>query len=122
MNENSKLKPLGSDTIIEQDNTSAIQLEKNGWKSSSRRTKHIDVRYFYVTDRLKKKDISRIVYKPTGDMQSDYFTKVLQGQAFNTHQKTLMGLDGKNDRIFYDKFKHPKINDDKLYTPQPSSE
>jgi len=122
MNEDSKLKPLGSDTIIEQDNTSAIQLEKNGWKSSSRRTKHIDVRYFYVTDRLKKKDISRIVYKPTGDMQSDYFTKALQGQAFHTHRKTLMGLDDKNDRIFYDKFKHPKINDDKLYTPQPSSE
>ena len=60
MNEGSKLKPLGSHTIIEQDNTSAIQLEQNGWKSSSRRTKHIDIRYFYVTDRLKKKDISRI--------------------------------------------------------------
>ena len=33
-----------------------------------------------------------------------------------------MGLDDKNDRIFYDKFKHPKINDDKIYTPQQSSE
>ena len=49
-------------------------------------------------------------------MQSDYFTKALQGQAFHTHRKTLMGLDDKNDCIFYDKFKHPKINDDKLYT------
>ena len=94
----------------------------NAWKSSSRRTKHIDVRYFYVTDCLKKKVISRMVYKPTGDMKSDYFTNALQGQAFHTHQKTLMGLDDKNDRIFYDKFKHPKINDDKLYTLQPSSE
>ena len=122
INEHSKLKRLGSDTIIEQDNTSAIQLEKNGWKSSSKRTKHIDVRYFYVTDRLKKKDISRIVYKPTADMESDYFTKALQGTPFHTHRKTLMGLDGTNDHVFYDKFKHPKINDDKLYTPQPSSE
>ena len=122
INEHSKLKRLGSDTVIEQDNTSAIQLEKNGWKSSSKRTKHIDVRYFYVTDRLKKKDISRIVYKPTGDMESDYFTKALQGTPFHTHRKTLMGLDGTNDRMFYDKFKHPKINDDKLYTPQPSPE
>ena len=74
MNEHSKLKPLGSDTTIEQDNTSARQLEQNGWKSSSRRTKHIDVRYFYVTDCLEKKDVSRVVYKPTGDMQSDYFS------------------------------------------------
>ena len=109
MNKYSKLKPLGSDTTIEQDNTSAIQLERNGWKSSSRRTKHIDVRYFYVTDRLKKKDVSRVVYKPTGDMQSDYFTKALQGQAFHTHRKTLMGLDGTNDCTFYNKFKHPKV-------------
>lgn len=48
-------------------------------------------------------------------MQSDYFTKALQGQAFHTHWKTLIGLDGKNDCTFYDKFKHPKISDDKLY-------
>ena len=54
-------------------------------------------------------------------MQSDYFTKALQGQAFHTHRKTFTGLDGKNDRTFYDKFKHPKIGDDKLYTTQPSS-
>ena len=63
----------------------------------------------YVTEYLKKKDISRIVYKPTGDMQSDYFTKALQGQAFYTHQKTLMDLDGTNDYTFYDKFKSPKF-------------
>ena len=84
-------------------------LERNGWKSSSRRTKHIDVRYFCVTDCLKKKDISRVVYKPTGDIQSHYFTKALQGQTFCTHQKTLMGLDGMNDCTFYNKFNHPNF-------------
>ena len=40
---NSPLKPLGPDVTIEQDNTSAIQLERNGWKSSSKRTKHINI-------------------------------------------------------------------------------
>ena len=84
-------------------------MEQNGWKSSSRRTKHIDVRYFYVTDHLKKKDVSRMVYKLTGDMQSDYFTNTLQEQAFNNHQKILMGLDGTNDYKFYNKFRHPKV-------------
>lgn len=39
----SKLKSLGKETIIEQDNTSAIQLERNSWRSSSKRTKHINV-------------------------------------------------------------------------------
>ena len=70
---------------------------------------YIDERYFYVTDCLKQKDINRVVYKSTEDMQSDYFTKALQGQAFHTHQKTLMGLDGTNDRTFYNKFKRPNV-------------
>ena len=38
-----ELKSLGLDVTIEQDNTSAIQLERNGWKSGSKRTKHINV-------------------------------------------------------------------------------
>ena len=44
INVNSPLKPLGSDVTIQQDNTSAIQLERDGWKSSGKRTKHINVR------------------------------------------------------------------------------
>ena len=103
---NSPLKPLGSDVTIEQDNTSAIQLERNGWKSSSKRTKHINVRYFYITDRLKAGDVSRVIYKPTGDMESDYLTKALQGKAFHAHRKTLMGLEGINEFMFYEKYKN----------------
>ena len=64
INVNTKLKPLEFDVTIEQDNTSAIQLERNGWKSSSKRTKHINVPYFYITDRLKAGDVSRVIYKP----------------------------------------------------------
>ena len=37
---NSLLKPLGSNITIKKDNRSAIQLERNGLKSSSKRTKH----------------------------------------------------------------------------------
>ena len=33
-----------------QDNQSAILLEKNGWGSSSKRTQHINICYFFVTD------------------------------------------------------------------------
>ena len=68
---NYPLKPLGSDVSIKQDNTSTIQLERNGWKSSSKKTKHINVRYFYITDRLKAGDVSRVICKPTGDTESD---------------------------------------------------
>ena len=109
VNRNSPLKPLGSDVTIEQDNTSAIQLETNGWKSSSNRTKHVNVRYFYITDRLKAGVISRIIYKPTRDMESDYFTKTLQAKSFHDHPKTLMVLEGINKHIFYEKYKNNKV-------------
>ena len=89
INIDSPLKPLGSNVSIEQDNTNAIQLERNGWKSSSKRTKHINVQYFYITDKLKAGDVGRIIYKPTGDMESDFFTKALQGKAFHAHRKPL---------------------------------
>ena len=109
VNINSPLKPLGSDVTIEQDNTSTIQLARNDWKSSSKRTKHINVRYFYINDRLKAGDVSRIVYKLTGDMESDYLTKAPQGKSFYTHRKTLIGLDGINEHMFYEKYKNDKI-------------
>ena len=65
---NSLLKPLGSDITIKQYNTNTIQLERNGWKSRSKKTKHINIQYFYITDRLKAGDVSKVMYKPTGDM------------------------------------------------------
>ena len=40
---------------IFQDNRSAILLEKNGKSSSRKRTKHINICFFFVTDRISKK-------------------------------------------------------------------
>ena len=39
-----------NDNILLQDNKSAILLESNGKASSSKRTKHIKIRYFFITD------------------------------------------------------------------------
>ena len=100
-----KLNQYGKHIIIKQDNTSAIQLERNGWKSSTKRTKHINVWYFYITDQLKKGKVSEVVYKPTEDMTSDYLTKALQGKLFIKHRETLMGLDGIDEYQFYRKYK-----------------
>ena len=100
-----KLNQYRKHIIIKQDNTSAIQLERNGWKSSTKCTKHIDVWYFYIADQLKKGKVSEVVYKPTEDMISDYLTKALQGKLFIIHRKTLMGLDGIDEYQFYRKYK-----------------
>jgi hypothetical protein len=70
-----------SDNIVYQDNQSAMLLEKNGKASSGRRTRHIDIRYFFVTDRVKNNEM-RIEYCPTGDMVADFFMKPLQGSLF----------------------------------------
>ena len=105
LNNASLLKPLGNEVILEQDNTSAIQLARNGWRSSGRRTKHINVRYFYITDRLKAGEVTRVVHKPTEVMESDFLTKALQGQRFYAHRATLMGLDGIDEYQFYRKYK-----------------
>ena len=77
INVNSLLKPLESNITIEQDNTSTIQLERNRWKSSSKRPKHFAVRHFYITDRLKAGDPTRVIYKPAEEIESNYSTKEL---------------------------------------------
>jgi hypothetical protein len=72
-----------------QDNQSAILLEKNGRGSSSKRTRHINIRYFFVTDRVKSKEVS-IEYCPTGEMTGDFFTKPLQGSPFQKFRNRVM--------------------------------
>ena len=77
--------------ILYQDNKSAILLEKNGSLSSSQRTRHINVRYFFIKDKVDQGDIE-IVYCPTRDMLGDYFTKPLQGNQFRKFRERILGL------------------------------
>ena len=66
-----------------QDNQSAILLENNGKKSSSKKTRHINIRYYFITDRIKSDEIE-IEYCPTDDMVADYFTKPLKEKNFSS--------------------------------------
>ena len=93
--------------VIEQDNTSAIQLERNGKRSSTKRTRHIQIRYFYITEVLKNNEGVTVVYKPTAEMSSDFHTKGLQGHLFLKHRNTLMGEDPRG-RTFYEEYKRNK--------------
>ena len=45
------------DAIIYQDNKSAILLEQNGHASSTRWTRHLNIRYFFVSDQIKKDEV-----------------------------------------------------------------
>jgi hypothetical protein len=76
--------------VLHQDNKSAILLEKNGKRSSSKRTRAINIRYFFITDQVEKGNME-VVYCPTGDMIADFMTKPLQGQLFLKFKKMIMG-------------------------------
>ena len=45
---------LDSVTVVYQDNTSSILLEKNGRSSSMKQTKHMHIWYFYITEQVQK--------------------------------------------------------------------
>ena len=86
------LKHQGYDLKVDinQDNTSAINLEKNGTASAGRRSKHIDIRYFWLKDRVERGDVN-IKYCPTELMIADFFTKPLQGGLFKRLKAVIMG-------------------------------
>ena len=78
-----------TENILYQDNKSSIILKKNGKTTSSKRTKHMNVRYFFIKDKVEQEEIT-LKYCPTEQMWSDTFTKPLQGQQFRTMRAMVM--------------------------------
>jgi hypothetical protein len=77
--------------VLFQDNKSSIILEKNGKASSSKHTKHINIWYLFITDRVKKEEVS-VVWCPTGDMIGDFATMPLQWALFRKLRDQIMGV------------------------------
>jgi len=85
-----------NDNVVYQDNQSSMLLEKNGKASSSKRTKHINIRYFFITDRIGKGEVT-LKWCPTGDMTGDYASKPLQGALFKDFRDQIMGVTAAKD-------------------------
>ena len=77
------------ENIIYQDDKSAILLEKNGRKSAGKRSRAINIRYFFVTDHVDKGNVS-IEYCPTDQMIADFMTKPLQGEKFRQFHAAIL--------------------------------
>ena len=60
--------------------------------SSSRRTRHILLRYYFVKEHVDNGTIE-IVHCPTDKMWADYFTKPLQGSQFYRLRDLIMNID-----------------------------
>ena len=79
------------DNVIYQDNQSTIRLEKNGRQSSRKSKMHINTRYYFITDRIIKQEVS-VEICPTFNMIGDYFTKALQGSQFRRFHNIIIGI------------------------------
>ena len=76
-------------TIIYRDNTSSMKLEENGKASSGKRTRHLNIKYFYITDLIKRGEV-KIEYCPTDAIVADFMTKPLIGAKFFLFREYLM--------------------------------
>ena len=79
------------DNVIHRDNQSSMKLEENGKMSCGKRTRHFNIKYFYITDLIASKELS-IKYCPTDKMLADYMTKPLTGPKFDIFRDYLMNF------------------------------
>jgi hypothetical protein len=91
------------ENILEQDNESAIKLEKNGRTSAGPRSRHIDIRFFWIKDRVKDGEVE-IRHCPTLQMLADFFTKPLQGALFRKFRDVILGYKHVDSLVITDTF------------------
>ncbi len=97
------------ETVLHQDNTSAILLEKNGRESAGKRSRHINIRFFHIKDKVDNQELI-VKFCPTDQMIADFMTKPLQGKKFFQFRKEIMNL--KNWELHV-KTQQPKENNKK---------
>lgn len=78
------------DNVLYRENQSTILMLKNGRNSCTGNSRHINIRYFFVKDRVDKKEL-KIEYCPSLNMLADFFTKPLQGRLFQKFKEVIMG-------------------------------
>lgn len=76
--------------IIYQNNKSSILLETNGRKSAGKRSRALNIRYFFISDQVEKGNVI-VDYCPTEQMVGDMLTKPLQGNKFLQFRNIILG-------------------------------
>ena len=80
-----------NEDVLMQDNQSTMLLENNGRYSVGKGSRHVDIRYFFITDRIQKKHV-KVQYCPTEEIIADFFTKPLQGALFYKFRDLVLGI------------------------------
>ena len=66
-------------------------MENSGRRSSIKRTRHINIRYYFITDRITKED-KFVEFFPNLDIIGDYFIKALQESQFFPFSNFVLGI------------------------------
>jgi hypothetical protein len=77
--------------LLLQNNKSSMLLEKNDNASSGKHTQHINIRYYFITDRVTMKEVE-IKWCSTKEMVAGFMTKPLQGSHFRRLSNLIMGM------------------------------
>ena len=80
------------ETILFQDNASAMVLQNKGFDSAGKRMKHLNIRYFFVHDCVQR-GLLKIQHLGTKAMEADFLSKPLQGKAFLEFRNSILGQD-----------------------------
>ena len=68
-----------------------MNLEMNGKISCGPGSRYMDIRYFFMKNRLDTENIN-VAYCPTGEILAFFYTKSLQGKLFRKFRGLIMGL------------------------------
>ena len=67
--------------VSHQDSKSAKSLLENGEASSSKRTRHVNIRHYFLNDKIETGESSTVCCN-TDDMIADFFTKPHKARSF----------------------------------------
>ena len=77
-------------TLIYQDNKSVLSVMYTG-RTTKQRTKHLNVRYFFVRDSIQKMEL-KLEYLPTKLMIADLMTKPVVGKLLVSLRNAMLGM------------------------------
>jgi hypothetical protein len=76
--------------VLNQENMAAMQMETHGVLSRGKKSRHVDVRLFFIKDRVDKGEVN-VGFCGIDGMVADYLTKPLQGII--RFRDAIMGLN-----------------------------
>ena len=104
--ESERTEILGKKNVILQDNTSAIQLKRFGKRSSTKRTRHLSIRYFKCNSLMDDNVINVVTYCAKKELVANYLNKPLQGSLFRIHRNSILEITDADEAYYAESYKN----------------